>query len=552
MFYPDLTLTNLFGASPNNLSQPGNYTQSPGFNQSQLNPPPDRPQEPNSPQPAQVSSPQTHSLSQPMEQRSDPARHHIHVAPFLRVSQKDWDWLSAEVSRFSSVLPTSYKLPSRHALSRYLHGFMNGFHPHFPIIHPQSLCLREMAPELTLAIAAVGSQYCLESHQAVKIFPLARAIAMEKIRVREDAKDCGAYLSPDRVGYPSSIPNPEVSYRQNGAPESGLSFKQDEHGLVETMQALFFLMAMATWAGHYRSFVRQAIATQSVLAMLVRQHGLVESHMTPTSWKDWARAESARRTKLIIFCFFDLHTITFDLPSPLLVTDIHLRLPCREVEWRASDSSAWETIHQESQMPPLFKDCLRLLLTQREVSAMPVCSSLGGHILIHALLQHIFTIRQFIRMGSSENTILPTASRCLRQALEKWQKGWELNPESALSPLDKHGPIAFNSTVGWTFILHRLPFNQILLTKNYMKALFHLAFVRLAEDIGPERTLLDQDHFQVAEKLMGREGLCRSSELLLAARHAVCSMPPNTITIRRFPCTCSRPHLPLAFMWDCD
>ncbi|KAJ5731290.1 uncharacterized protein N7483_005798 [Penicillium malachiteum] len=121
----------------------------------------------------------------------EPDRPHINTKSFLRVSQDDWLWLSARVFSFHAVLPTDVTIPSRHAISRYMHGFMTGFHPHFPIIHLQTLQFRKMAPELILALAAVGSQYCLEAHQGLKLFPYCEsyrdgAIATTRSRERRN------------------------------------------------------------------------------------------------------------------------------------------------------------------------------------------------------------------------------------------------------------------------------------------------------------------------------------------------------------------------------
>lgn len=388
----------------------------------------------------------------PLATPPDVGRHHVHLAPFLRVSQDDWLWLSGEVSLFSSVLPPGYEIPSRHAISRYLHGFMNGFHPHFPIIHPQTLSLREMAPELILSLAAVGSQYCLESHQGLKLFPLARSIAAEKIRRRDLVELDGtvdSYTNSPRRQTKAQSTLSHIESRLEPRVKSKESTNNDRESneLVQTMQALFYLMAMATWGGEHRSLVRQAIATQSMLAVLVRQHGLADdpTDSDSKSWNEWARAESARRTKLIIYCFFNLHTIVFNLPSPLTISDIHLRLPCTESEWKAPDSDIWLNLHRKSQSAPFFQDCISDLL--QDETGPPACSSLGSHVLIHALIQRIFSIQQANNHGS--NMVLgPFLS--LRQALKKWQVGWEMNPESSVSPLDKHGPIAFNSAVRTT------------------------------------------------------------------------------------------------------
>ncbi|OJZ80197.1 hypothetical protein ASPFODRAFT_148145 [Aspergillus luchuensis CBS 106.47] len=420
----------------------------------------------------------------------------------MRISQDDWQWLSARVSEFSSVVPIEFQLPSRHAISRYIHGFMTGFHPHFPIIHPQTLTLREMAPELILAIAAVGSHYCLESHQGFKIFPVGRAVAMEQLRRRDAAKDEAIHTSP---GSSWTLIPPQQCQSHPTPPDQEIpgaentTEHQSAHADTETMQALFFLMAMTTWSGEHRSLVRQAIATQSVLAMLVRQHGLSEQSITPTTWEEWARIESARRTKLIIFSFFNLHAIAFNLPSPLLIADIQLRIPCSEPEWRCPDSASWFNLYQKSKQPPLFQDCIKGLL--HGDGAMPVFSSLGGHVLIHALLQRIICIQQSIRMESMEKHIFPGLSQTLQQALNKWQSAWEENPESSYSPLDRYGPIAFNS-----------------------RALYHLAHIRLALDIGSARSLLEQSPAQLARKLQEGPRIERSPHLLLAARHAVTAL----------------------------
>lgn len=386
----------------------------------------------------------THSLApKPIIERSN-----LYVASFARVSQEDWQWLSVQVSNFADVLPADYELPSRHAISRYMFGFLTGFHPHFPVIHPPTLLFQKMAPELILALAAVGSNYCLELHQGVKIFSIAKSIAMERIRCREISIQSNSPLyNPTQASNqsPNAICNPSQSSFDGVNIDDGVFSHQIHHGDLETIQSLFFLMAMATWGGEQRSLVREAISTQSVLAMLVRQHGLSEPTEMPLTWHKWARAESARRTKLVIFCFFNLHTIAFNIPSPMLVTDFQLKIPCAEFEWEASNASRWKAANEKSSKAPLFQDCLTGLFSQT-VSA-PMYSSLGGHVLISALLQRIISIQQSIRLQGMESELFPELSKSLRRALQKWQSGWEQSPESSYSPLDNFGPIAFNSRV---------------------------------------------------------------------------------------------------------
>lgn len=62
---------------------------------------------------------------------------------------------------------------------------MSGFHPHFHIIPPQTISFRGTAPELVLALAAVGSNYCFESHQGSKLLTIAKSIVLEQARRRD-------------------------------------------------------------------------------------------------------------------------------------------------------------------------------------------------------------------------------------------------------------------------------------------------------------------------------------------------------------------------------
>ncbi|KAJ5731291.1 uncharacterized protein N7483_005799 [Penicillium malachiteum] len=280
-------------------------------------------------------------------------------------------------------------------------------------------------------------------------------------------------------------------------------------------------MAMATWGGEHRSLVRQALATQSVLAMAVRQHGLSESPQAPSplTWEEWAGTESARRTKLIIFSFFNLHTLAFNVPCPLLIADIQLRMPCPEMEWKSTDAISWRRIHQDTNESPLFQDCINALLSNNGV--LPVFSSLGAHVLIHALLQRIITIQQAVKLVGPESQMTSELTLSLKQALKKWQNGWEQNPESSYSPLDQYGPIAFNSRVS--------QYPEELSLK--MRALYHLAYIRLSIDIGSASSLLEKTPDEIAKNLHDSPRLQKSPHLLLAAKHAVCWLSPTSYHI---------------------
>lgn len=61
------------------------------------------------------------------------------------------------------------------------------------------------------------------------------------------------------------------------------------------------------------------------------------------------------------------------------------------------------------------------------------------------------------------------------------------------------------------------------------QALAHLAYIRLAANIGPARSLLDSSHTHIAKRLNDQPGLQRGPFLLLAAKHAVRIVPFSLI-----------------------
>ncbi|KAK3373037.1 zinc finger protein ADR1 [Lasiosphaeria ovina] len=457
----------------------------------------------------------------------EPAQHHEHepdhplslslFAPTPKhvsdISAADRQAMADAISPFAVVLPQTFTLPTRLALARYVRAYVDGFHDHLPFLHVASMAAGTVAVELLLAMAAVGAQYCFEQARGVDLFHAARAIALERIR-RRDA--CAAELGygcqggfavrgsegnlidnsaePAGDGDAGGTASPEPT---SGCPRaaSGLpctaAIPADD--LMQSAQALLLLMAMATW-GNDGSITREAVALQSVLASVVRDDdGLAapDPSGVPCCWAGWARGESVLRTKEIVFCFFNLHTIVYDLPPLILNAELRLRLPCAAAAFRADTPAKWRAATAITPgRPPLFHDALRRLfqLTPEADTAAARPSSLGNYVLIHAIIQHIFLVRQ--TASSSYPDFLSATHRPaelpaehaapLERALRNWQRSWERSPESSLSPSNTpHGPVAFNST-----------------------ALLRLAYVRLAMDTGPGRALGTRDPAAIARALL--------------------------------------------------
>ncbi|EEP78438.1 predicted protein [Uncinocarpus reesii 1704] len=458
---------------------------------------------------------------QPEEQPPQIGRMHIPHRPLSEISLNDRKHILSKLNEFSSVIQPSFQLPSCLALARYVAAYINGFHEHLPFLHIATMSITHCSVELILAIAAVGTQYCLEGEKGIDLFYASHAIAMERIRRRDARRN--AVHHPELPG-----PTPPVdglgqnlnschSQPLSAQPGSG-SIKEalsdtvaEEEDLIQTIQALLILMAMATWAKQ-KEILREALGLQSILATLVRDHGLQGEAMPDNvSWEEWVRVETAKRTKFIVYCFFNLHCIVYNIPSLILNSEVHLLLPSGSAEFKAPTGSLWLEAKQKASPEVNFQDALNRLFSRGANDVSEPNSSLGNYILIHAIIQHIFFLRQVARGRFDGKRDMAYEDVCaLERALRNWQIGWKRHPESSLDPQDPNGPVAFNST-----------------------ALLRLAYIRLNIDIGPGRALDTRDPMQIAKAFRASPPIQRTPKLVRAVLHSAHALSiPVKIGIR--------------------
>ncbi|KIV87116.1 hypothetical protein PV11_02684 [Exophiala sideris] len=429
--------------------------------------------------------------------------------PLADINMDDRQNVAVKLSEFSHAVPNTFQLPSRLALSRYLAGYVNGFHEHLPFLHIPTLSVNNCSIELILAMAAVGAQYCFEGQKGVELFHVSQAIAMQRIRQR-DARLAASHRATETSSqYSGSGKNSEIFHVEE-TPRSGslsgclgLPTQPEEPGieqedLMQTAQALLLLMAMATWAKH-REILREALAIQSVLATLVRDDGLKSQPMpADISWSDWIRRETTKRTKFIVFCFFNFHTIVYNIPSLILASELDLPLPCNAAEFKAPTAAKWKEIHSRTPTEVGFQTALNRLFLRSGTDTNTYNSSLGNYVLVHAILQHIFFVRHTSRYRLEHDGDLRADDVvAIEQALRNWQLAWKRNPESSLDPMNPNGPVTFNST-----------------------ALLRLAYIRLNVDLGPGRALDTRDPVQIANAFRDSPSVKRTPKLVRAVLHS--------------------------------
>jgi len=447
---------------------------------------------------------------QPEESPSAPQNEQYPQKALSDLNTEDRQGVAVKLSEFSHAIPTNFQLPSRLALSRYLAGYVNGFHEHLPFLHIHTISVHNCCIELILAMAAVGAQYCFEGQKGVELFNVSQSIAMQRIRQR-DARVANSHRASDASSqYPGRTRTSEI-LTTGETPRSGsisgclgLPSQPDsdsgvqKEDLIQTAQALLLLMAMATWAKH-REILREALAIQSILATLVRDDGFKSPPMSEDiSWPEWIRRETTKRTKFIVFCFFNLHTIVYNIPSLILASEVDLDLPCNASEFKAPTATKWKELRARSSPEVSFQVAIHRLFSRSSHDPTTYNSSLGNYVLVHALLQHIFFVRQISRYRVDHGgEIRSDDVAAIEQALRNWQLAWKRNPESSLDPMNPNGPVTFNST-----------------------ALLRLAYIRLNVDLGPGRALDTRDPVQIANAFRHSPSVKRTPKLVRAVLHS--------------------------------
>ncbi|BCS17363.1 FTFMHR domain-containing protein [Aspergillus puulaauensis] len=388
------------------------------------------------------------------------------------ITPQDWDCLFAEIQKFGFIIPQGFFLPSRHTMTRYISTYFAGFHRHLPFIHFPAFATAKCPVELILSMATIGAISAFDNNNAVMLFRAAFAICKERLRQRKEQRHWMTFQakqpSPARLQPKEALDDIALS-GETIQLEHGREMEHDSRfNPLPLAQTLLILMAMATW-GNSEAIYDEAVGIQNILVNYMRAEKLLEPRPCGSlKWDAWIQEEGFTRTIAIIYCFFNFHTIIYDLPPPLLNSELSIRLPSREQDWEAESEEQWQQARSKYGPEPDFQSAFSLLFSpKREKARQQHCSSLGGYTLILALIQHIYFLRAIAKSGSEGNqTITPEDTANIERALINWQSGWNQDPESFLGPGSPLGPISFNST-----------------------ALLRMAYIRFNVDLGPWRAL---------------------------------------------------------------
>ncbi|KAK1248687.1 hypothetical protein MKX08_006907 [Trichoderma sp. CBMAI-0020] len=440
----------------------------------------------------------------------------------LRISVVDHTAIKNRLEEFSSVLPADFVFPSRHTLTRFLDGYIGGFHEQIPFLHLPTLSPTELAPELLLAILAVGAQYRFESKRGYALWYAAKAVSMEQIRRRHSSEIHALLPNASSYSPHSTRPSPSTSYRHSFASaQSERPITQDTHrepyspntpqSRLETIQAVLLLFSLGLWGA--KTILNEALSLQSTLAILIREEGLTEniSQASVTDWESWIRREGATRTKLIAYSFFNLCSIAYDLPPLLVTSELKLSLPLPARLWRAETAWQWQELRQSTPLVEITVHEAIARLFGRTSQGLPNhLSSLGFYVLIHALIQHIYFLKQTSLAAGlpfeTQRTLKVEDVDEVTGALRVWHNTVEQHHyllatgsgPFASTDFAPGGLLAYNAT-----------------------ALLRLAYIRLYTDTPLSRELQSRDSMLMASAMISTPMVVRSIRLHGAVFQAV-------------------------------
>ncbi|KAF2158675.1 hypothetical protein M409DRAFT_38137 [Zasmidium cellare ATCC 36951] len=403
-----------------------------------------------------------------------------------KLTELEYRQIMDKLQQVKHVLPPTFSLPSRQALSRYLRGYLKGLNEHFPTLHTPTFSIARTELVTLLSMATIGAMWCFEARQADTLFFTTKSATLHQLDRYSAALDLESSTEGNDVR-------------------------------LHILQALLHLIVAGTWGSS--RLLRQGLGLQSTAATLARELGFRErsqferlsnsSNSVSERWHRWVQAETRRRSLLMLYSYFNVMCLAYDIPPLILSSEIRLDMPAHVSLWTAETAQEWSSLYESAGAMPRvsFQTCIASLLAPASPSLRQegAFTPLDNYITILALLQRIFFLRQSWTArafnvdppadGSAAE--LPETSN-MRTALQRWQARWERSPDSIVESPTWTGPIPFTST-----------------------ALLRLAWIRLSTNLGPCRNLASRDPELIADAFFKAPKVRRSSQVTMPILQAV-------------------------------
>lgn len=291
---------------------------------------------------------------------------HSQNPPYVwQVSEGERQILS---SCIASTSPTSAQsqLPSKHTLTRYFQSYADGFHRHFPLLHPPTYSIEHSPPELSLILAAVGAQYRFEFKNGLELYNKANDVLWLRL------SQCRSHASLSKI----------ATHCGCGSPSR--------------ISTIILLMAFSSWMQDPKLHV-DALLLQAPLAHALNQMGFYEPERNHEcdEWRSWIYKEQCRRAKLIGFAYLNMQSLMYDTTPLVFANTTNVLLPCSALEWAAATESDWHSLRAQQKPPVSFQESFHsLLLTRPDSNLCLETSPLALFVLLQGIIQRICLAQQ--------------------------------------------------------------------------------------------------------------------------------------------------------------
>lgn len=212
----------------------------------------------------------------------------------------------------------------------------------------------------------------------------------------------------------------------------------------------------------------------------------------------------------------------------LLTSDMTVTLPSSSKLWRAENAWQWQMVrHTYTPVDVTLQDALAKLFCRPPQAPFSSASSLANYVLIHALIQHIFFLKQTSFIAAAgyvvNRSIKMEDLEEVGQAIRAWQQGFEQHHQMQAAEANSQGFAVGSGSgaSGGTGTNDALPGGPVAFNST---ALLRLAYIRLYTELGPAQTLETRDPAVIAQSLAESPPVTRSFRLnraILQAIHAL-------------------------------
>ncbi|KAK0614822.1 Transcriptional regulator ADR1 [Lasiodiplodia hormozganensis] len=291
-----------------------------------------------------------------------------------RTRKEDWD---------------DSKLPNAKELQKFIEGYINCFHRHFPVVHFHSMNLESTPSPLILAICCIGALYRLDRRRAAVLYELASPLLHSAISASRKVN--------------SSSPGP-----------------------LWAVQGSLLLAMYSVFSGR-TALVLSSIERSGFFVSeyrIRRTCSAAEFSRGNSTWEDWVSEESGKRVLCGILILSNLISVAYGTSPWFSVgEDLQVELPAKDGLWDAKTAAQWTEAKSKAQegSRQTVKEAMLDTLSQDQPDGTPeddqTAWGFAGLVIAHAANIHVWHLSQISQCpgGNNKSALLLDAASSIEK-----------------------------------------------------------------------------------------------------------------------------------------